>query len=342
MRRQSHILVRNALPFSGLGRYWNVRRTSNNASSLLLLRCYASTEKKPVGFIGLGNMGGHMANNVLKAGYPLVVFDVNKDAVQPLISKGAKSASTPKELASQVEQVVTMLPSSPHVQQVYCGENGLLQGVKPGSLLIDASTIDPLIARDVIKKAKEHKVTMVDAPVSGGVVGAEAATLTFMVGGTQEEYERAKVLLSVMGKNIVLCGGAGSGQAVKLCNNLVLAISMIGVSEGMNLGIKLGLDPKVLAGIFNTSSARCWSSDTYNPVPGVMPNVPSSRGYKGGFGVDLMAKDLSLAVNAAHGVKAPIPLGGVALQMYNLISSQGGGGKDFSSVFEFLSKKSQE
>jgi len=302
-------------------------------------RNYADN-KPSVGFIGLGNMGGFMAQNILKAGYPLVVFDVNRTAVAALAAKGAKAAATPREVASQVQQLVTMLPSSPHVQEVYTSANGVLSGIKEGSLLIDASTIEPAVARSVISKAIERKVSMIDAPVSGGVGGAEKGTLTFMVGSSQEEFERAKPLLSTMGKNIVLCGGPGSGQAVKICNNLVLAISMIGVSEGMNLGVKLGLDPKILAGIFNTSSARCWSSDTYNPVPGVMEGVPASRGYTGGFGVDLMAKDISLAVNAAHGVKAPIPLGAMSLQLYNLISSQGYGGKDFSSIFEFLNRGS--
>ncbi|ELR23250.1 3hydroxyisobutyrate dehydrogenase [Acanthamoeba castellanii str. Neff] len=328
--------------FSSLAALSAVRGTTATTSGRIsfALRCYSTGDKKPVGFIGLGNMGGFMAQNILKAGYPLVVFDVNKGAVERLTSQGAKAAATPREVASQVHQLVTMLPSSPHVQEVYTSENGIFNGIKEGSLLIDASTIEPAVARGVIAKAAEHKVTMVDAPVSGGVGGAEKGTLTFMVGGSQEEFDRAKPLLSVMGKNIVLCGGAGSGQAVKICNNLVLAISMIGVSEGMNLGVKLGLEPKILAGIFNTSSARCWSSDTYNPVPGVMEGVPASRGYTGGFGVDLMAKDVSLAINAAHGVKAPIPLGAVALQVYNMISTQGGGGKDFSSVFEFFNKGS--
>jgi len=283
-------------------------------------------------------MGGFMAQNILKSGHPLVVYDVNRRVVDRFAAHGAKAASTPKDVASQVDQLVTMLPSSPHVREVYLSEDGILNGARKGSLLIDASTIDPTVARSVIAKATEHHVSMIDAPVSGGVGGAEKGTLTFMVGGSQADFERAKPLLSTMGKNIVLCGGAGNGQAVKICNNLVLAISMIGVSEGMNLGMKLGLDPKVLAGIFNTSSARCWSSDTYNPVPGVMDGVPASRAYSGGFGVDLMAKDLSLAINAAHALKTSIPLGAVALQVYNMISTQGAGGKDFSSVFEFLNK----
>lgn len=302
-------------------------------------RSFSSNQKEAVGFIGLGNMGMHMANNLSKAGFPLVVFDVNTEVVNKFRSKEKVTiAKDPKHVASLAKQVVTMLPSSPHVQQVYAGENGIFASAQSGSLFIDASTIDPSVARDLANLAKTKKSHLCDAPVSGGVMGAEAGTLTFMVGGDADVFPRAKELLSHMGKNVVYCGGSGNGQVVKLCNNLVLAISMIGVSEAMNLGTKLGMDAKLLASIFNTSTARCWSSDTYNPVPGVMPNVPSSRGYTGGFGVDLMAKDLGLAVGAATKEKIPLPLGGQAQQIYNLLSSQGFGQKDFSSVYEFLSK----
>jgi len=300
-------------------------------------RGFSTATKKPIGFIGLGNMGNHMANNLLKNGYPLVVHDVNETALKNMASnQNVKIAKTPKELASQVETVITMLPSSPHVQEVYTGANGLLSTLKANSLLIDTSTIDPSVAREVSSKVIAAKSVMIDAPVSGGVGGAQAGTLTFMVGGEKDSFERAKIVLQCMGKNIVHCGGVGNGQVVKVCNNLVLAISMIGVSEAMNLGMSLGMDPKVLAGIFNTSSARCWSSDTYNPVPGVMENVPASRGYSGGFGVDLMAKDVGLAISAAIKTKAPLPLGSQALQVYNMISNHGYGNKDFSSIFDFL------
>jgi len=214
--------------------------------------------------------------------------------------------------------------------------------MRPNSLFIDASTIDPTAAREVSAEAARRGATLLDAPVSGGVGGAEAGTLTFMVGGDPASFERAKPLLQCMGKNIVHCGASGNGQVVKVCNNLVLGISMIGVAEAMNLGISLGMDAKTLAGIFNTSSARCWSSDTYNPVPGVLPNVPAARGYAGGFGVDLMAKDLGLAVNAAEKIKSPLPLGGVALQIYNLLAAHGYGGKDFGSVYAFLKKQEQK
>jgi len=280
-----------------------------------------------------------MAANLIKHGHSLVVNDVNVKAVEELKAKGAEVAASPKDLAAKVNTIVTMLPSSPHVKEVYLNpQTGLYSNLQPGTLCVDSSTIDPATSREVALKIKnEREANFVDAPVSGGVLGAEAGTLTFMVGAKPDLFEKVKILLQKMGKNIVHCGDTGTGQVAKICNNLVLAISMIGVSEAMNLGIKLGIDSKVLAGIFNTSSARCWSSDTYNPVPGVMPNVPASRGYTGGFGVDLMAKDISLAVNAAHSVKASLPLGGPALQIYNLLSAHGGGNKDFSAIYEYLS-----
>jgi len=313
---------------------------SCKAASSVAKRGFSTSQKKGVGFIGLGNMGGFMASNLAKAGYPLVVNDISEESIKKLqaLHKDIRVAKTPKEMASQVDQIITMLPSSPHVQEVYCGENGILSSIKENSILIDASTIDPVVAREVSSKASSKRVMMVDAPVSGGVTGAEKATLTFMVGGDQKSFEAAKVLLEHMGKKIVHCGGSGNGQVVKVCNNLALAIEMIGISEAMNLGVSLGMDPKLLADIFNTSTSRCWSSDTYNPVPGVMENVPSSRGYTGGFGVDLMAKDLGLATAAAAKLKVPLPLGGQSLQFYNLISAHGAGGKDFSYAYEFLKR----
>jgi len=295
-----------------------------------------------VGFIGLGNMGAHMAQNLIKNGHPLVVHDVNEASTKALQQKNqglVKIAKNPKDVASQVTTIITMLPSSPHVQQVYCNaDTGILSVVKENSLLIDASTIDPNVARDVSQKAKEKKAILLDAPVSGGVGGAEKGTLTFMVGGTKEEFERAKEVLQFMGKNIVHCGGSGNGQVVKVCNNLALAIEMIGISEAMNLGVSLGMDPKVLAGIFNTSTSRCWSSDTYNPVPGVMENVPSSRGYTGGFGTALMHKDMGLATDAARAAGQHMPLAALTQAIYAEVIKQGDGGKDFSYVYEFLAK----
>jgi 3-hydroxyisobutyrate dehydrogenase len=291
-----------------------------------------------VAFIGLGHMGGPMARNLLKAGHNLVVYDVVARNVEALTSVGAIAARSAKDAASKGELVITMLPSSPHVKSVYLGADGVLAGVAKGTTLIDSSTIDPHTAREVITAAAEHGNPMADAPVSGGTGGAEAGTLTFMVGGAADVFERIAPLLRHMGKNIVHCGAAGTGQVAKICNNMLLGISMIGVSEAMNLGASLGIDPKVLAGIINTSSGRCWSSDTYNPYPGVMENVPASRGYTGGFGADLMLKDLGLATDAAKLSKQPVMMGALAQQLYQTLSAQGAGAQDFSAVINLYKK----
>jgi 3-hydroxyisobutyrate dehydrogenase len=234
-----------------------------------------------------------------------------------------------------------MLPSSPHVKSVYLGDAGVLAGAAAGTTLIDSSTIDPATAREVAAAALARGFAMADAPVSGGTGGAEAGTLTFMVGAEPALFERIKPVLAHMGRNIVHCGGAGTGQVAKICNNMLLGISMVGVAEAMNLGVALGIDPKVLAGIINTSSGRCWSSDTYNPYPGVLPNAPASRGYTGGFGTDLMLKDLGLATDAAKQARQSVVMGATAQQLYQLLSSQGAGGLDFSSIINLLKKPSQ-
>ncbi len=285
-----------------------------------------------IGFIGLGNMGNPMARNLVKAGHELVVFDVFPEAISKVVASGAKASTSAAEAAKNAEVVITMLPSSPHVREVYTGTGELLANVKPGTLLIDSSTIDPHTAREVAATAAQRNIVMLDAPVSGGTVGAEAATLTFMVGGDVKAFAVAKPILEKMGKNVVHCGAEGTGQVAKICNNMLLAISMIGVSEAMNLGASLGIDPKLLAGIINTSSGRCWSSDTYNPYPGVIENSAASRGYTGGFGVDLMLKDLGLAMDAAKQTKQATIMGGLAHQLYQTWSGMGSGGKDFSSI----------
>lgn len=290
-----------------------------------------------VGFIGLGNMGGHMAHNLLKAGKEVVVFDISAPAVDAAVGRGAEAASAPADISAQCGTVITMLPSNPHVEGTYLdAETGLLQAAEPGTLFIDSSTIDPAVSRKVADAALGVSCGLVDAPVSGGVGGAEAGTLTFMVGGDQEHFDRAQDVLQIMGQNIVHCGGVGTGEAAKLCNNLVLGISMAGVCEAMALGQELGIDTKVLAGIMNTSTARCWSSDTYNPCPGVMDGVPASRGYEGGFGSALMQKDLGLALDASRSTGVPSPMGATAHQLYSLMSAHGAGKKDFGALFEFL------
>ncbi|GAA6067735.1 3-hydroxyisobutyrate dehydrogenase b, partial [Tachysurus ichikawai] len=208
--------------------------------------------------------------------------------------------------------------------------------VKKGSLLIDSSTIDPAVSKEMAVASEKMGAVFMDAPVSGGVGAATSGKLTFMVGGVEEEFTAVKELLSCMGANVVYCGQVGTGQAAKICNNMLLAIGMIGTAETMNLGIRLGLDPKLLAKILNMSSGRCWSSDTYNPVPGVMEGVPSANNYQGGFGTTLMAKDLGLAQNTATNTKTPVPLGSVAHQIYRMMCARGYASKDFSSVFQFL------
>ena len=288
-----------------------------------------------IGFLGLGNMGGPMAHNLIKAGHQLTVFDLSEAAVASLVAAGASAAPSITELArSDVEMIITMLPAAPHVKSVYLGEDGLLANIAPQVRLIDSSTIDPMSAREVAAAAAEKGNRMIDAPVSGGTGGATAGTLTFMVGGEQADFDIALPVLQAMGKNIVHCGPAGNGQVAKVANNMLLAITMIGTAEAMNLGVSLGMDPGVLAGIINTSSGRNWSSDTYNPYPGVMDNVPASRGYSGGFGSDLMLKDLGLATEAAKQARQPVMLGSLAQQLYQTFSSQGDGALDFSAIIK--------
>ncbi|CAI4231265.1 unnamed protein product [Auanema sp. JU1783] len=292
-----------------------------------------------VGFIGLGNMGGHMARNLMKNGHKLIIFDVNKKTVDQFKAEGCQVATHPAEIAEASKSIITMLPSSPHVREVYGGDSGLLKKMQKDTLCIDSSTIDQVASIEVAGWCDAKSSKYIDAPVSGGVGGAEAGTLTFMVGSgnCSKTFARASELLKLMGKNIVDCGNVGSGQAIKICNNMLLAIEMVGVAETMNLGIQMGLDPKLMAKVMSTSTGRCWAMDTYNPVPGVFPDIPPSKGYQGGFGSALMAKDLSLAQNAATSVQAPAPLGSLAHQIYRLLAqSPEYAGKDFGIVYKFL------
>ncbi|EFN83706.1 3-hydroxyisobutyrate dehydrogenase, mitochondrial, partial [Harpegnathos saltator] len=293
-----------------------------------------------IGFVGLGNMGCHMARNLLTKGYKLSVYDVNKSAITGLVEKGASDASSAAEVSKEVEVIVSMLPSNQHVLDVYTGEHGVLSAAKENTLLIDSSTVDPSISQSVATEAQRRNLRFIDSPVSGGVNAAKNGTLTFMVGGTKTDFDAAKPVLEAMGSRIVHCGDVGMGQAAKLCNNMLLAISMIGTAETFNLGQKLGLDAKLLADIINSSSGRCWSSDLYNPVPGILPDVPSSKNYEGGFGTTLMAKDLGLAQSAATRTQTPIPLGSLAHQIYRAAIAQGFSNKDFSVIYQFLKGKS--
>jgi 3-hydroxyisobutyrate dehydrogenase len=287
-----------------------------------------------IGFIGLGNMGAPMALNLLKAGHAVSVFDLSTQAVQTLVDAEAKAAASPKAVVSDVECVITMLPAAAHLRSVLTADDGVLAGIPKGVTIIDSSTIDPASVKAFAELAAQHGNTFVDAPVSGGTGGAAAGTLTFMVGGTARAYEQVKPVLAAMGKNIVHCGEAGTGQVAKICNNLVLGITMAGVAEAMSLGESLGIDPKVLAGIINTSTGRCWSSDTYNPYPGIIETAPSSRSYSRGFGTDLMLKDLGLATDAARLARQPVYLGALAQQLHQASSAKGAGRLDFSAVIK--------
>jgi 3-hydroxyisobutyrate dehydrogenase len=259
------------------------------------------------------------------------VFDLGRDAVDAVVRAGAKAAASPREAAASASLVVTMLPAAPHVRSVYLDDNGVLAGVRAGVPLIDCSTIDPATVRAVADAAAKRGNPLADAPVSGGTGGAQAGTLTFMVGADAALFERIRPVLLDMGKNVVQCGALGTGQVAKICNNLLLGISMMGVSEAMALGAALGIDPGVLAGIINTSTGRCWSSDTCNPYPGVLPAAPAARGYAGGFAVNLMLKDLGLAAQAARHAQQPLWMGALAQQLYQSMSQQGLGALDFSA-----------
>lgn len=293
-----------------------------------------------IGFLGLGNMGGPMAANLIKAGHQLSVFDLSQAAIDSVVALGATAFTSPQALTQAAPEVlITMLPAAAHVKSVYLGDDGLLAQLPKATHLIDCSTIDPHSAREVAKAAQAAGHSMIDAPVSGGTTGAAAGTLTFMVGGSQAEFDFVQPILNAMGKNIVHCGDSGNGQVAKVANNMLLGISMIGVAEAMALGTALGMDAKVLAGIINTSSGRCWSSEINNPYPDVLENAPASRGYSGGFGSDLMLKDLGLATEAARLSKQPVMLGAAAQQLYQAFSLQGHGGLDFSAIIKLYLKE---
>ena len=283
-------------------------------------------------FIGLGNMGGPMASNLVKAGHDVTVFDLSKDAVQALVSEGAKTADTAHQAAEGAECVITMLPAGQHVEAVYLGEDGLLAKLPEGTLVIDSSTIAPETARGVAEEAKARNIPFLDAPVSGGVGGAKAGTLTFICGGAEDTFAKAKPILDAMGKNIFHAGPHGSGQVAKICNNMLLAILMAGTSEALALGVKNGLDPAVLSEIMKQSSGGNWALNVYNPWPGVMENAPASRNYEGGFLVNLMTKDLGLAFDNAVKNQASIPMGSLARNLFSIHAGQGNGSLDFSSI----------
>ena len=292
-----------------------------------------------VAFIGLGNMGAPMALNLLKAGYDLSVFDLVPSALKTLADAGAVAAVSAAASVRDADVIVSMLPASAHVRKLYLGDGGVLDAAKPGALLIDSSTIAPQAAREVAEEAHARGFAMIDAPVSGGTAGAAAGTLTFIVGGPAAALERARPLLEKMGRNIFHAGASGAGQIAKICNNMLLGIQMIGTAEAISLGVASGVDAKVLSDIMAKSSGRNWALELYNPWPGVMDNAPASRGYSGGFGTDLMLKDLGLAQEAASAAAASTPLGALARELYQRHSQAGSGALDFSSIVQALAGK---
>ena len=296
-----------------------------------------------IAFIGLGNMGAPMAINLHKAGYTVRAFDLSKQAIAAVTAAGITAAINAQDAVKDAKVVITMLPASQHVETLFLGKDGgtgLLASIAPGTLVIDCSTIAAASSQKVAKAADAAGVDFIDAPVSGGTGGAIAGTLTFMVGGTAAQLERAQPYLEKMGANIFHAGAVGAGQTAKICNNMLLGILMTGTSEAIALGVANGLDPKVLSEIMRRSSGGNWALEKYNPYPDVQEAAPASKDYAGGFGTDLMLKDLGLAQESAMAVKASTPLGGMARSMYALHSNQGHGAKDFSSIILGLLPKS--
>jgi 3-hydroxyisobutyrate dehydrogenase len=289
-----------------------------------------------IGFIGLGNMGLPMAQNLVKAGHTVTGFDIQPATLEKLKSAGGASATAIADAVDGADVVVTMLPAGEQVRAAYLGDAGVIAHAKAGAVLIDSSTIDVETARAVSKAAQEKGLAMLDAPVSGGVGGAQAATLTFMVGGADDAFARAKPILEAMGKTIVHAGGSGNGQAAKICNNMILGVSMIVVAEAFLLAEKLGLDAQKLFDISSKSSGQCWSMTSYCPVPGPVPTSPANRDYQAGFTAAMMLKDLKLAQQAARASGAKAPLGAGAAALYGQYVEEGKASEDFSGIIRYL------
>ena len=287
-----------------------------------------------IAFIGLGNMGGGMAANLAKAGHEVTAFDLVEAALARAEEHGCKRAGSAAEAVKKAEAVVTMLPAGKHVREVY--ESSVIGTAPKSAILIDCSTIDVATAREEIGKAGAHGYEMVDAPVSGGIAAADAGTLTFMVGGQEAAFKRAEPFLSQMGKTVIHAGGPGSGQAAKICNNMLLGASMVATCETFVMAKKLGLDPQTFFDISSKASGQCWSMTTYCPVPGVGPETPADRDYEGGFASALMLKDLRLAMEAAQSVDAYTPMGSAAEELYARFAELGGAGKDFSAIIKMI------
>jgi 3-hydroxyisobutyrate dehydrogenase len=288
-----------------------------------------------VGFIGLGNMGSGMAANLAKEGHDVRAFDLSEEALARAEANGCKRAASAAEAVTDAEAVVTMLPAGKHVREVY--KSSVLGAAPTTAILMDCSTIDVGTARQEIERAQAKGFAMVDAPVSGGIAAAEAGTLTFMVGGTEQAFERARVFLDIMGKAVIHAGGPGAGQAAKICNNMLLGASMIATCETFVLAQKLGLDPQTFFDISSQASGQCWSMTSYCPVPGVGPQTPADRDYDGGFAAALMLKDLRLAMEAAQSVDSYTPMGAHAEELYTRFAEKlGGAAKDFSGIIKMI------
>ena len=291
-----------------------------------------------IGFLGLGNMGQPMAINLLKAGHALTAFDIVTEQSAPLVDHGASIADTASSAVQDVDVVISMLPASEHIAELYLGgpggneDQGLVSQLSADTLIIDCSTIAAETSKAVASAASDRGITMLDAPVSGGVGGAVAGTLTFIVGGTEGGFNAAKPILEDMGRHIFHAGDAGAGQVGKICNNMLLAITMTGTAEALQMGVDNGLDPKVLSNIISASSGGNWAVSSYNPYPGVLDNVPASDDYKGGFLVRLMIKDLALALDMARQSGSETPLGDLANSRYEQLREQGLDDMDFSSI----------
>ncbi len=289
-----------------------------------------------IAFIGLGNMGGGMAANLVRAGHDVQAFDLSEAALAKAVKAGCTASSSVLEAIQGADVVITMLPAGQHVRGVYLGPDGIIENAETGSLLIDSSTIDIDSARTVIAAAEARNLPMVDAPVSGGVAAAAAGTLTFMVGGTKSAFAKSERYLQKMGKNIFHAGNAGNGQVAKVCNNMLLGISMIGTCEAFALAEKLGLDAQTFFDIASTASGQCWSMTSYCPAPGPVESAPSNRDYAPGFSAAMMLKDLRLAADAASNAKAATPLGAQAEALYALMEQAGKDDLDFSGIMKLI------
>src|SRR5262245_55397982 len=295
-----------------------------------------------IGFIGVGTMGLPMAKNLVKKGFTVVAYDLNQDAVKAATAAGMTAAATAAEAVATADLVVTMLPSSPHVEAVYTGDGGVISAARKGTLCVDMSTIDPAVSRRVAAEAKERGVRFMDAPVSGGVPRATDGTLAIMVGAAPEDFKEAVPALSAMGANVILVGPVGSGEVAKLCNNLVAGVAVVALSEAFRIAEAFGVDPSVVTDVISKSSGNTWAMEHMHPVPGLVAKAASSNDYKPGFMTDLMCKDLGLAVDAARARRVPVFVAPAAQQLYRLASSHGLGRRDFTSVYTLLKPSSDQ